>query len=311
VSLDDALVAGEVLEGGGVSVMEESGRKLLRVSLVGGGEVAVALAKTSTSSAYRAVRVAAVGAGGALGATTLAGGGGGGGGGAAAAAGGGGARCFVATVAAGGGGGSGSVALSLVELLADGSVDADVNAGGSATETSGDSGASAPLDASLHGSVATAFPHAMVRSDGRGVGFRVVAATTAASVALLQPGKQPWLRDEALSNVLDVAFVSKSASELYGHASASAASASSSSSSSASASASSSSLIPSFEERLQQQKNELMAAVNSLFSSFGGGSSESAAASAEVVGRDGQSAFTRHKFGLDKVRRSELIFTTS
>ena len=52
-------------------------------------------------------------------------------------------------------------------------------------------------------------------------------------------------------------------------------------------------------------------AVNSLFSSFGGGSSESAAASAEVVGRDGQSAFTRHKFGLDKVRRSELIFTTS
>jgi hypothetical protein len=214
-------------------------------------------------------------------------------------------------VAAGAGGGSGSVALSLVELLADGSVDADVNAGGSATETSGDSGASAPLDASLHGSVATAFPHAMVRSDGRGVGFRVVAATTAASVALLQPGKQPWLRDEALSNVLDVAFVSKSASELYGHASASAASASSSSSSSASASASSSSLIPSFEERLQQQKNELMAAVNSLFSSFGGGSSESAAASAEVVGRDGQSAFTRHKFGLDKVRRSELIFTTS
>ena len=110
-------------------------------------------------------------------------------------------------------------------------------------------------------------------------------------MTLLQPSKAPWLREEALAEIIDVAFVSKAASELMAHGGGGVMG------SRKPTAVATSTVIPSFQVRLEQQKEAFLDTLSPLL----GASKDSVAESKAVVGRDGQDAFKRHKFGLDKV----------
>ena len=142
----------------------------------------------------------------------------------------------------------------------------------------------APLDTSTYGNAVRLFPFAAKRSDtADSFLFQALVATSGDAIAFWQSGKTYWVRDEALAKVLDVAIVTKSSSEFE------------------KAMPSSSSLlsIPSFSERIGQQKDIFTRFLSLLSDKVSSAVSSDSFDSS--IGKDGQSAFTRHKFGLDKV----------
>ena len=142
----------------------------------------------------------------------------------------------------------------------------------------------APLDTSTYGNAVRLFPFAAKRSDtADSFLFQALEATSGDAIAFWQSGKTYWVRDEALAKVLDVAIVTKSSSEFE------------------KAMPSSSSLlsIPSFSERIGQQKDIFTRFLSLLSDKVSSAVSSDSFDSS--IGKDGQSAFTRHKFGLDKV----------
>jgi hypothetical protein len=149
------------------TVLAESAGRLLSLPLVGGGTVAFSLA--ADGKEVTAVRVAS---GAVVGAATL------------------GSRCFA--VAATGASSGVSLALTEVDGKADGIPDGNA--------------AAAPLDVATHGALTAIFPHVVERRSG-GVGFRALAVTGGDSIALIQPGLTPWVREEALAAVSGVVFV--------------------------------------------------------------------------------------------------------